>query len=103
MRTIGIPVSARAVSAFLNGQGIPDHNQRGERIVDDSFVLCFNAHHEAIEFTLPGAQLGAEWTTVIDTGSLHRPEGDTFEPDSSIKVAARSLVVLQSPQVVAEV
>ena len=92
----------RAVSVFLNGQGIPDHNQRGERIVDDSFILCFNAHHEAIEFTLPGELLGSEWTTVIDTGSLHRPEGDTSAPDSSIKVAARSLVVLQSPQVVAE-
>ncbi len=35
--------------------GIPDLDVRGQRVTDDSFVLCFNAHHEPIEFALPPA------------------------------------------------
>ena len=37
---------------FLNGQGIPDRDPRGQRVIDDSFLLCFNAHDEPIEFTV---------------------------------------------------
>ena len=44
---------AKSVAVYLNGQGIPDLDVRGQRVTDDSFVLCFNAHHEPIEFTLP--------------------------------------------------
>ena len=43
----------KSVAVFLNGEGIPDLDLRGERVIDDSFLLCFNAHHEPIEFTLP--------------------------------------------------
>ena len=45
----------KSVAAFLNGQGIPDLDVRGQRVTDDSFVLCFNAHHELIDFKLPPA------------------------------------------------
>ena len=38
---------------YLNGQDVPDRDMRGQRVTDDSFILCFNAHHEPIEFTLP--------------------------------------------------
>jgi glycogen operon protein len=32
---------------------IPNPDARGERILDDSFHLIFNAHHEPLAFTLP--------------------------------------------------
>ena len=57
----------KSVGVFLNGQGIPDLDPRGERVTDDSFLLCFNAHHEAIDFTLPPKEFGAAWQPVIDT------------------------------------
>ena len=60
---------AKSVAVFLNGHGIPDRDARGQRVLDDSFVLCFNAHHEPIEFTLPPAEFGAEWRIVVDTGA----------------------------------
>ena len=34
----------KCVAVFLNGEAIPEPNARGERVVDDSFLLCFNAH-----------------------------------------------------------
>ena len=44
---------ARTIAIFLNGQGIPDRDELGERIVDDSFLLLVNAHHQQMTFTLP--------------------------------------------------
>ncbi len=57
---------ARAVASFLNGEGIALPDERGRRVVDDSFYLAFNAHHEPLEFTLPAA-VGGNWDTAIDT------------------------------------
>ena len=58
---------AKSVAVYLNGQGIPDLDERGQRVTDDSFVLCFNAHHEPIEFTLPPKEFGAG----VGAGDLH--------------------------------
>ena len=57
----------KSVAVFLNGQGIPGLDQRGQRVTGDSFVVCFNAHHEPIQFTLPPREFGAQWQVVIDT------------------------------------
>ena len=35
--------------------------ERGEEIVDDSFLLLFNAHSEPVEFTLPTRRFGLRW------------------------------------------
>ena len=34
----------KSLAVFLNGEAIPAPNVRGERVVDDTFLLCFNAH-----------------------------------------------------------
>src|ERR1700753_1269333 len=40
----------KCVAAFLNGDAITAPDSRGQRVVDDSFLLCFNAHCEDVEF-----------------------------------------------------
>jgi isoamylase len=85
----------RSIAVYLNGQGIPDRDARGERVVDDSFVMCFNAHGEDIEFTLPGRECAAEWTLVIDTDSAQFPDGEPVRAGGRIRVGGRALVVLQ--------
>ena len=57
----------KSITVYLNGQGIPDLDPRGQRVTDDSFVMCFNAHHEPIDFTLPPKEFGAAWQPVIYT------------------------------------
>ena len=59
----------KSVAVYLNGLGIPDLDARGQRVTDDSFFLCFNAHHEPIEFTLPPKEFGRSWDPVIDTAT----------------------------------
>ena len=92
-------------------------DQRGAKVVDDSFLVAFNSHHEPITFTLPEEEYGAEWYIEVDTAM--RPEAAThagsiasdpaaaastvveastvLEPETEFSVAARSIVVLRSP------
>ena len=62
---------AKSVAVFLNGHGIPDHDARGARVLDDSFLLCFNAHYEPIEFTLPPVEFGEK----LAHRGVHRRQG----------------------------
>ena len=87
----------RCLTVFLNGEGIPDLDPRGQRVTDTSFLLCFNAHHENIEVQLPGNGYGQQWTVVLDTASSARAAtlGVTAAGEDVITVAARSLMVLE--------
>ena len=87
---------AKSVGVFLNGQGIPDRDARNQRIVDDSFLLCFNAHHEDIEYTLPSKKFGAAWQPVIDTRTDKPDQDATLKARVKIPVEARTVIVLQA-------
>ena len=58
---------AKSIGVFLNGKAIPTRGPRGERIVDDSFYVIFNAHHEPLVFTLPGPAWGRRCEVELDT------------------------------------
>ncbi|MFI1580607.1 glycogen debranching protein GlgX [Embleya sp. NPDC020630] len=93
--------AAKSVAVFLNGNAISEPDPRGQKITDDSFLLLFNASHEAEEFTIP-ADLGRSWTVVVDTADdktvIHEPKSrPTIEGGAAQTVEPRSLVVLQRP------
>ena len=89
---------ARAVAVFLNGSAILEPSPRGEKIVDDSFLVLLNASHEPVDFTLPDGQYAAVWTVVLDTdGRL--VEGEEIKAKKVATLRGRSLVVLQRPAV----
>lgn len=41
----------RSLMVHLGGEAIAEPDEQGQKIFDDSFILCFNAHHERIDFT----------------------------------------------------
>jgi glycogen operon protein len=88
---------ARTVAIYLNGQGIPDRDELGERIVDDSFLLLINAHHQTTSFTLPDQSYGRTWAVVIDTADplLANTRRRQPAPGRRQRVQARALQVLQ--------
>jgi glycogen operon protein len=86
---------AKSVAVFLNGQGIPDRDVRGQPVTDDSFLLCFNAHHEAIEFTLPPKEFGTAWQPVVDTEAGIADTQERIVAGAAVSVGARSLIVLE--------
>ena len=75
---------------FLNGESITDVDQRGQPLVDDSFLLLLNAHHELIPWTLP-THWARRWELVLSTVS--GPTEGTV-PSVEVDVPARSVVVL---------
>ncbi len=85
----------RSIAVYLNGQGIPDRDSRGERVSDDSFLLCFNAHDEDIDFTVPADEYWPSWLPVIDS-DVRAPERDEVRAGDKLTVAARSVLVLQA-------
>jgi glycogen operon protein len=58
---------AKSLGVFLNGSAIPTMDERGERVVDDSFYVMFNAHDAPMTFALPEAKWGVRWTVILDT------------------------------------
>jgi glycogen operon protein len=92
--------NARAVALFLNGERILEPDKRGQTILDDSFLVIFNAHYEDLDFTLPPAEYGTWWSVLVDTaddGTWSADSGDTFGPGDVVVVSARSTIVLRRP------
>jgi glycogen operon protein len=60
---------------------------------DSTFLLVFNAHYDAVEFTLPACKDGEVWTRVIDTNDPE-PAADVVLPIGEVfTVTGRSVVV----------
>jgi isoamylase len=87
---------ARSIAVFLNGEAVPTQGPRGEPVRDDSFLLLFNSHHEALDFAVP--DLGRQWITDLDTAVHASDRGGSDQPvGESVAVEARSVKVLRSP------
>jgi glycogen operon protein len=87
---------AKSVAVFLNGQGIPGRDARGQRVLDDSFLLCFNAHYEPLEFVLPPTDFGESWRTVVYTGAKEGQPPEELGAAATLTVDAHTAVVLQA-------
>jgi glycogen operon protein len=92
---------AKSVMVFLNGDAIPEPDKRGNRILGDSFLVIFNAHHEPLSFTLPEKAYGSQWLPEINTATP-LVKARTLRPRRKIEVDARSVVVLRCPREVAQ-
>ncbi|CPR08199.1 glycogen debranching protein GlgX [Mycobacterium bohemicum DSM 44277] len=84
----------KCVAVFLNGEAITAPNARGERVVDDSFLLCFNAHDQPVEFVMPDADYAYEWTVELDTAEpVHADR--VVKTEETVTLPSRSLLVLR--------
>ncbi|MCP2043851.1 glycogen debranching protein GlgX [Pontibacter sp. HSC-36F09] len=90
--------SAKSLGVFLNGRGLHSVGPKGEQIIDDSFYLIFNAHHEDVDYIIPEARYGAQWTKILDTYHNEiKDEGPTVEAGENIRIGSRSIVLLHHP------
>jgi isoamylase len=85
---------AKSMAVFLNGEAIPGPDNRGDRIVDDTFLVVFNAHHEPIDFTLPAERFGKRWIRTLDTADA-LAEGEQVDANQQTQVQGRSLTLLR--------
>jgi glycogen operon protein len=89
--------NANTLGVFLNGEGIATPDDRGRRILDQSFYLMFNAHHEPAAFRLPNERWGKKWTLIMDTarGFVRGDDATALEAAASWPLGARTLAVWQ--------
>ena len=81
---------------FLNGREITNPGPQGQELLDDSFVLLFNAEHEDRRFTLPRRRFGAQWLLELSTADPSAEAGSKrYGARTEVKVIARSIVVLK--------
>jgi glycogen operon protein len=78
--------SNRALAVFVDGEGIPSRGRRGERIIDDTFYVMFNAHEDPWAFVLPDENWGRQWRVALTTTD--------DEPASHPELAARATLTL---------
>lgn len=88
---------AKAIGVLLNGEEIPRIGPQGQRIIDESFLLFFNAYWELMEFTLPRGMENRNWSVVIDTKEPRFIDDGSiiYTGDKAVAVTGRSVVVLR--------
>ncbi|RJQ58204.1 MAG: glycogen debranching enzyme GlgX [Desulfobacteraceae bacterium] len=87
---------AKSMTVCLNGNAIRYPDSFGERIVDDSFCVLFNAHYEEIDFRLPCSENANRWVKIMDTAEGGFLEGEEeYGMQDRIPVQGRSVVVLR--------
>ncbi|HKU01638.1 MAG TPA: alpha-amylase family glycosyl hydrolase, partial [Arthrobacter sp.] len=85
----------RTIGVFYNGDGIQEQDSRGRRITDDSFLMAFNAHDDAVDFCVPSDEYSQYWEVLIDTAA----QADAYEPlkaGATLTLDAKSMVVLRA-------
>ena len=87
-----------ALMFFLNGQVIPTPDERGRRVVDDSFLVMLNASPDTVGFTMPTEEYGKSWKVVVDTdnpSSTRSNAGRELVTGESIDLVGRSVIVVR--------
>jgi glycogen operon protein len=84
---------------YLDGQGIRVRGPRGERVVDDSFLLVLQTGASDVRFRLPGAPYARSYDVVLDT-CAERPVADPRRQGllagTDLAVPGRSAVLLRA-------
>jgi glycogen operon protein len=84
----------RCLGVRLAGNHIEEKDERGQRIVGDTLLNLFNAHHEMIPFTLPAAPEGEQWELLLDTTTAAN-ENLLLAGGTAYPLQGRSVVVLR--------
>lgn len=84
----------RSIGMLLNGNGLDEYNERGERIAGDTLLILLNADSVPIHFTVP--EVSEHWQTILSTGDpkLEAPNL-VVKGGSSYRLEERSAVILR--------
>ncbi len=87
---------AKSIGIYLDGTRLPGPDSMGEPIVDHSFYILFNAHHNPLGFILPPRDWGRRWRKVLDTTqAMPVSRKETYHAGEAVRVEGRSLMLLR--------
>ena len=84
----------RCFGVILSGDAVDELDAHGNRIVDDTFLILFNAHHEPLPFKLPETRK-KQWQVILDTreGMVRRPR--RMSKGAAYNLEGRSLAMFR--------
>jgi isoamylase len=85
----------RCIGVRLNGRTLEDVNGVGEPILDETYLILLNPHHEPIQFYMPRVNHGTAWQVVLDTAEPERKERPVLGPGDFYQLTAYTSAVLQ--------
>jgi isoamylase len=85
---------ARSLVVWLNGDAIGPPGPQGEHLVDDDFLLLFNANVHPMRFSIPKDLRRSRWRRVVDTAAPDTIGGDV-DVRRTVGVPGFTVVVLQ--------
>ncbi len=86
----------RCFGMRLGGDAMLEWDERGERVVDDTFILIFNGGAEPSTFVLPNSNAGASWEIVVSTSDpLPEKPPAPIAGGGECRVEERSVTVLR--------
>jgi glycogen operon protein len=87
---------AFTLGVFLNGSEITERGPAGEEILDDSFLVLFNAWRDSVTFRLPPVRLGRRWTHELSTAEPElAPNGREYRARDEVVLPPRSILLLR--------
>jgi isoamylase len=87
----------RSLAVFLNGEGVHTRGPMGERIVDDSFLMLFNADPREVTFVIPDNAWGGQWQRLLDTRNAEADgdDGPVIAAGDTIPLDGRTVLLLR--------
>jgi isoamylase len=85
---------AKAIGMYLNGHGIAGLDATGNRIVDEHFLIYFNAGADDVPVMLPPEEYAGAWDEIIDTAAAAL-EREPHPAEAKVTLLGRSILVLR--------
>ncbi len=87
----------RCIGVRLAGDAIQEKDPQGRPLLDETFIMLLNAHHEPRPFILPAHKRGVRWQPVFDTALSHENAKPVrlLRGGAQYDLEARSLAVLR--------
>ncbi|HLH39039.1 MAG TPA: glycogen debranching protein GlgX [Bryobacteraceae bacterium] len=89
----------RCIGMMLNGHTLQEVDESGLPVIDNSFLLLLNCHHEHIDFRVPAPPNGGTWSVVIDTNEPDLEPGSTRPASGGLlRLVRQSLLLLREEE-----
>ena len=87
----------RCLGVRLAGDAIDEKDPEGKPLLDETFLMLLNAHHEPRPFVLPAHKPGVRWQPLLDTAvaQLTEKRVTLLRGGAQYDLEARSLAVLR--------
>jgi glycogen operon protein len=88
---------AATLGMYLSGRDIPGRDERGDPILDDSFLAVLHAGEKPVRFTLPGPPWAEHYEVLVDTSREDQTEGPgtVHAAGTDITVPERAVLLLR--------